>query len=111
MSVQIRNIIPRKQAEAALVAQYTAASCRTLIDKFTATNTAATNITLSVYLVASGGAANSSNQVLVSKTIQPSETYLCPEIVGQSLEPGGFISTFASASNSITISATGREIT
>lgn len=111
MSVQIRNIIPRKQAEAVLTAQYTAASCRTLIDKFTATNTSASIVTLSVYLVASGGAANSSTQVLVTKSIQPGETYLCPEVVGQSLEPGGFISTFASVANSITISATGREIT
>ena len=111
MSVTIRNIIPRKSAESVLTAQYTAANCKTLIDKFTATNTSAAIATLSVYLVASGGAANTFNQVLVTKSIQPGECYLCPEIVGQSLEPGGFIATFASASSAITISCTAREIT
>jgi hypothetical protein len=49
--------------------------------------------------------------VLSAKNIVPGETYLCPELVGQILEPGGFISTIAGAATSLTIRASGREIT
>ena len=111
MAVTVKNIIPAKQAEASQTTQYTAAGCRTIIDKFTITNTSASTTTLSVNLVASGGSAGTSNLVLDDKSIVPGETYLCPELVGQVLEPGGFISTLAGAATSLTIRASGREIT
>lgn len=111
MTTLVKNIIPRKQAENAQTSQYTASNCKTIIDKFTATNTSVNNVTFSANLVASGGAAGDSNLVLKSRTILPGETYQCPELVGQTLEPGGFISTLAGAASSITISASGREIT
>ena len=111
MTVTVKNIIPRKQAENAQTTQYTASNCKTIIDKSTVTNTSAANVTFSVNLVASAGSAASSNLVLQTRTIVPAETYLCPELVGQVLESGGFISTLAGAATSLTISATGREIT
>lgn len=111
MTVTVKNIIPRKQAENAQTAQYTATNCKTIIDKFTATNTTAGNVTLSCNLVAAGGAAGAANLVLSSRAIAPGETYTCPELVGQSLESGDFISTLAGAAASLTISASGREIT
>lgn len=111
MTVTVKNIIPRKQAEAVQTTQYTAVSCKTIIDKFTVTNTTAANIQFSCNLVASGDAAGADNLVLNAKTIAPNETYTCPELVGQTLEPAGFISTLASAATSLTISASGREIT
>lgn len=111
MTVTVVNIIPRKQAENAQTSQYMATGCKTVIDKFTVTNTSAVNVAFSVNLIASGGAAGDSNLVLKAKTIAPGATYTCPELVGQSLEPGGFISTLAGAASSLTISASGREIT
>ena len=111
MAVTVKNLIPRKQAENSQTTQYTASNCKTIIDKFTVTNTSASNVTLSVNLVASGGSAGDSNLVLKAKSIAPSETYTCPELVGQTLESGGFISTIAGAATSLTISASGREIT
>lgn len=111
MAVTVKNLIPRKQAESAQTTQYTATNCKTIIDKFTVTNTSAANVTLSVNLVASGGSASDSNLVLKAKSIAPSETYTCPELVGQTLEASGFISTLAGAATSLTISASGREIT
>lgn len=111
MAVTVKNIIPRKQAENAQTTQYTATNCKTIIDKFTVTNTSAGAVTFSVNLVASAGAAGDSNLVLKTKSIQASETYLCPELIGQTLESGGFISTLAGAATSLTISASGREIT
>lgn len=111
MTVTVKNIIPRKQAENAQATQYTAINCKTLIDKMTATNTSTANVTFSVNLVASGGSPTNANLVLKTRSIAPNETYRCPELVGQVLEPGGFISTLAGAATSLTISASGREIT
>lgn len=111
MTITVKNIIPRKQAEAAQTAQYTAVNCKTVIDKFTVTNTTGANATFSAYLVASGGAAGAANCVISSKSVAAGETYNCPELVGQCLESGGFLSTLAGTAAALTISATGREIT
>lgn len=111
MAVTVVNIIPRKQAENAQTSQYTATNCKTIIDKFTVTNTTGTSATFSVNLVASGGSASAANRVLSLKSISPNETYTCPEVVGQTLESGGFISTLAGTATALTISASGREIT
>jgi hypothetical protein len=111
MAVTVKNIIPPKQAENTQTAQYTAVNCKTIIDKFTVTNTSASNVTFSANLIVSGGSAGNSNLIVKARSIVPSETYLCPELVGQSLEAGGFISTLASAATSLTITASGREIT
>jgi len=111
MAITVVNIIPRKQAEAVQTGQYTSTNGKTVIDKFTATNTSGANVDFSVNLVASGGSASDANLVLDTRTLAPSETYTCPELVGQVLESGGFISTLAGAATSITISASGRVIT
>jgi hypothetical protein len=111
MSVSIKVLIPAKQAENAQTTQYTATNCKALIDKFTATNTSAANVTISVNLVTSGGSADTSNLIVDARSIAPDETYTFPELVGQALEPSGFISTIASAATSLTIRASGREIT
>lgn len=111
MSVLVKTLIPAKQAENVQTTQYTAVNCRTIIDKFTATNTNTTNVTISVNLVTSGGAAGVTNLIVDSRAIAPDETYTFPELVGQVLEPGGFISTIAGTATSLTIRASGREIT
>ena len=111
MSVLVKTLIAAKQAENAQTTQYTATNCKTIIDKFTATNTSAGNVTISVNLVTSGGSAGVTNLIVDSRAIAPDETYTFPELGGQGLEPGGFISTIASAATSLTIRASGREIT
>lgn len=111
MAVTVKNIIPRKQAEAVQSGQYAATNCKTIIDKFTVTNTSANNVQFSCNLIAAAGSASNANLVLDAKTIAPGETYTCPELVGQTLEIGGVISTLAGAAASLTISASGREIT
>jgi hypothetical protein len=111
MTVSIKVLIPAKQAENAQTTQYTATNCKALIDKFTATNTSAANVTISVNLVTSGGSAATSNLIVDARSIAPDETYTFPELVGQALEQSGFISTIAGAATSLTIRASGREIT
>lgn len=110
MSVSAKTLIPSKQMEAAQTTQYTATNCKAIIDKFTATNTSAANAVISVNLVASGGSAGTTNLVVDSRAIAPDETYTFPELVGQVLESGAFIST-AGTATSLTIRASGREIT
>ena len=111
MSVLVKALIPAKQAENVQTTQYTATNAKAIIDKFTATNTSAANVTISVNLVTSGGSAGVSNLVVDTRAIAPDETYTFPELVGQVMESGGFISTIASAATSLTIRASGREIT
>ena len=88
-----------------------ATNVTTIIDKFTATNYSAGAVTLSVNLVTSAGSAGDLNLVVKTKSLAAGETYTFPEIVGQVLAPSGFISTIASAATSISIRASGREIT
>lgn len=111
MAVTIKNIIPRKNAASGFETQYTATNATTIIDKFTATNIDSANQTISVFLIAQGGSPGGNNVIVDSKSIQPFETYLFPEIVGQVLLNGGYIETYASAGSALVLSATGREIT
>lgn len=111
MSVLVKTLIAAKQAENVQTSQYTATLCRAVIDKFTATNTSANNVTISVNIVTSGDTEGADNLIVDARAIAPGETYTFPELVGQVLESGGFISTIASAATSLTIRASGREIT
>ena len=111
MAVTVKVLIPSKIAESSQTTQYTATNVTTIIDKFTATNYSAGAVTLSVNLVTSGDTAGNQNLVVKTKSLAAGETYTFPEIVGQSLAPSGFISTIASAATSISIRASGREIT
>lgn len=111
MTVTVKVLIPAKNAENSQTTQYTATGVTTLIDKFTATNYSAGAVTLSVNIVTSADTAGNQNLIVKTKSLQASETYTFPELVGTALAAGGFISTIASAATSINIRASGREIT
>lgn len=110
MAVNVRVLIPAKIAENTQTTQYTANGVTTIIDKFTATNYSASVATISVNLVTALDAAGNQNLIVKTKSLQPSETYTFPEIVGAALAPGGFISTIASAASAINIRSSGREV-
>jgi len=111
MTVTVKVLVPPLQMQSSQTTQYTATAAKAIIDKATVTNTDTVNRTFSVNLVTSGGSAGNSNLVIDDRTVVPGETYLCPELVGQSLESGGFISTIASAATALTLRVSGREIT
>lgn len=110
MTTQTTAIIQSKQAENAQTTQYTAGRLQTIIDDFTATNTSASDVTLSIHLVPSGDTAGDANMILKEKIITPSETYEATEIIGHTLEKGDFISTLCDTASALTIRASGREI-
>lgn len=110
MTVTVQAIIS-KELENVQTTQYTSTSARTILDKFTVTNNDAVARTFSVNLVTVGGTAGNDNLIIDTKTVQPDETYLCPEMIGQVLNPGDFISTIASAANGLTARVSARIVT
>lgn len=111
MTVIVKNIVPPKTVEATQTTQYTATNVTTIIDKFTATNYSATAATISVNLVTLAGSAGNDNLITKTKTLQPSEVYTFPELVGQVLNAGSFISTIAGTASAINMRVSGREVT
>jgi hypothetical protein len=111
MTITVKVMIPAKTAENTQVTQYTATGVTAIIDKFTATNYSAAAATISVNLVTSADTAGNQNLITKTKTLQPSEVYTFPELVGQVLSPGAFISTIAGTASAINIRASGREVT
>jgi hypothetical protein len=110
MTVTVKVLVPAKIVEAAQTTQYTANNVTTIIDKFTATNYSATAAAISVNLVTVAGAAGNLNLISKTKTLQPAEVYTFPELVGQVLNPGDFISTLAGTATAINMRVSGREV-
>jgi hypothetical protein len=111
MTVTVKVLVPAKIVENTQTTQYTANGVTTIIDKFTATNYSATAATISVNLVTTSGSAGNANLITKTKTLQPTEVYTFPELVGQVLNPGDFISTIAGTATAINMRVSGREVT
>lgn len=110
MTITVKVLIPAKIAEATQTTQYTANNVTTILDKFTATNYSAATATISVNLVTAADTAGNQNLITKTKTLQPNEVYTFPELVGQVLSAGAFISTIAGTASAINIRASGREV-
>ena len=117
MATTFFNIVPAKYAEAAQTVQYTvsgdpqAASVNVIIDSFSVTNVGSGEREFSCNLVPKNGSVDNSNLILDARVIAEGETYNCPELVGQTLNDGDFISTLASVASSLVIRVSGRLIT
>lgn len=111
MTVTVKNLVPAKTVENSQTTQYTATGVTTIIDKFTATNYNTAAATISVNLVTVAGSAGNNNLITKTKTLQPAEVYTFPELVGQVLNPGDFISTIAGTASAINMRVSGREVT
>ena len=108
--VTVTVLVPAKTAENSQTTQYTSTGVTTIIDKFTATNYNAAAATISANIVTSGDTAGNQNLIVKTKTLQPTETYTFPELVGQGLTSGGFISTIAGTASAINIRVSGRVV-
>ena len=111
MTVTVKVLVPAKTVENSQTTQYTATGVTAIIDKFTATNYSASAATISVNLVTVSGSAGNSNLITKTKTLQPAEVYTFPELVGQVLGVGDFISTIAGTASAINMRVSGREVT
>jgi len=111
MTVTVKPLVAAKTAENSQTTQYTATGVTAIIDKFTATNYTSTTAYLSVNIVTSGDTAGNQNLITKTRYLQSGETYTFPELVGQVLAPGGFISTIAGTASAINMRVSGREVT
>ena len=110
MTITVKTLIGPKYAEAATTIEYTASNVKTLVDKFTVTNTGAADATLSVYFVPGSGSAGNSNLILDARAVAPGETYTCPEIVGHLVAKDYSIQVEASVASTLVVLASGREV-
>ena len=111
MTITATVLIEPKLAEAVNTVQFTASGVDAIIDKFTVTNNGAAAATITVNVVTNLGTASAVNRIVNARNIEVGECYTCPELVGHVIEPGGFISTLASAATALSIRFSGREVT
>lgn len=108
MSITPKRLVPGSVLAAAAAAQYTAgALTRAVVKSAQLTNTTAGAVACNVHVVPAGGAAGAATTVISAKSLAPGETYLCPELAGQVIEPGGSLQASGAG---VTLSASGVEI-
>ena len=112
MTVTAKCLLQAKYAEDADTTQIAAPpSTRIIIDKMTVTNVTGSSAQITVNVVAGGGAVDTSNVVLKTLAVAAGDSVSLPQIAGQVLNPGDFISTLASTASALVIRASGREVT
>jgi hypothetical protein len=104
MAVTIKNAY-LAQAGATDTTLYTCpANTSARVLKCTACNDTTTAQTVSFHKVESGGSVGDDKLIINAKVLAGSETYECPEIVGQVLDAGDLISAIAGGAAQVTIS-------
>ena len=111
MGIQLKNGY-LDQVPAANTTLYTCpAGTAARVMKCTATNDTTTVTTITVHKVESGGAVDVDRAIINGRNLGSNETYECPEIVGQVLDAGDFISAIAGVATQILVSLDVVEIT
>jgi len=102
MTIALKNVY-LAQVPAADTTLYTCPTSTTArVLKCTVTNDTTTAQTISFHKVESGGAVGVDKLILNAKVIGNKETYGCPDVVGQVLEAGDFISGIAGGADQLT---------
>lgn len=111
MTVIAKALYEAAQIPASNTTVYTApASTRTSIDKATVTNTTGMAATITAFVAPSGGVADATNTVISAQSVAAGTAYLCPELVGQVLNPGDFVVVTAGTAAALTFRLSGREV-
>lgn len=110
MSIELTVLLQAKYVENAQTTQFTVPSAvdAVIIDRATATNAAVGAATLTVNVVQSGGSASNSNMIVDAKSIAAGDCYLLPELVGQVMTPGDFLSAISDTASAIVLRVSGR---
>lgn len=111
MSVTAKCLINAHYAGNSDTTEYTVPdNTRTIIDKFTATNTDASSQTISVNIVQLGDTLGGSNLITSALSISAGATVELTELKNHILGSGDIISCKASAASKVVIRASGREV-
>jgi len=111
MTTTPKALVQAKFLETAETNQYISTDCKTAIDKASVTNVTAANAVVSLSIVQSGGTPGTSNRITFTKSIAPKVTYTFPELIGQVMESGDFISTLAGTASALVLRISGRQFT
>lgn len=111
MAVTPKRLIASQLLTGSAATYYTATNCKARIDSFTLTNTDTSAVTVTVYIIASGGTASADETIISAKSLAAGECYTCPELVGGWLESGEFVQAFAGTASKVVIRSSGIEVT
>lgn len=112
MARTAKRLVAGSQLTTSAATYYTVPALTTcIVRKVSFTNTSGSAATVTLHLITSGGSASDSNKIAHTKNLAAGETWSCPDAEGQVLEASGFIQALASAGTSITMIASGIEIT
>jgi hypothetical protein len=111
MAINTQRLFTPVQLGTSLSTLFTAAG-KTILDKFTLTETTGATISgIDIHIIPSGGTASATNRVLSQKAVNANETYLCPELVGHTLEAGEFLQAKAGTATAVSVRGSGRVVT
>lgn len=111
MAVTAATLFEAQYCPSTQTRMYESIGVRTIIDKFTATNSSVSPATISVNLVAAIDSTGYQNLMTVARALQPGEVYTFPEIVGHVLDEGDKMSMVSNTASAIVIRASGRKVT
>lgn len=86
-----------------------AGTTRTILDKFTATNTGGAVSVVTVKIIPFGGAAGTGNIIVSAMNLAAGASYTFPEIVGHVLQPGDILSVISSVAT-VNFRGSGRQV-
>ena len=110
MAVTVKELVHPVYLTNVNVTYYTANKCRTLIDKCTVRNNDFVNQIVIISLLTAGG--DTAPSVILTRSLAPGETYLCPEVVGHELDSGSSITAQTLVGDAhVALRVSGREVT
>lgn len=111
MAIIGRRMVTGSQLTTSVANYYAApAATKAQIQACTLTNTSASPATATIHLVPSGGSATEANRILSAYSIAAGASYKVIEAIGHWLEASGTIQAKASAGTSISLVASGIEV-
>lgn len=115
-TVTAKNLIQAQYADSSATIEYTTpSSTRTIIDKFTVTNTDTSSRTISVYIVPNGQSVDDEYLIIDALDVDDSATTAgavkeITELKGHILESGDAIHVLGSVADKLVIRSSGREV-
>lgn len=111
MAVTNKPLIEGTQLTTSVATYYSAPeNTSAIIKKLTITNTSGSAVTVTLYLVPSGGTASAANEITSAIPVSAGKAYEAYEMEGHALAPDDSIQALAGAATSLNIRCSGVEI-
>lgn len=110
MAVTPVNFVAPQQIANSATTYYTSTSIKSRIDALSVANPTAGAVTVTIYIVPSGGAVGDSTTLVKTRSIAAGETWTGLGVVGQIMPADSTLRAVASAATSLTLMASGVQI-